>query len=101
MPQLCGSTSEITAFAAIAASIALPPRSSTCAPALAASGWLAATTPYFVATFERPGITSWRAGMCDDRILSSPDALCPLRRRRGPRVVRGRARRAAEHGEQV
>jgi hypothetical protein len=57
IPFMCGSTSPITALAAIAASIALPPRSRICAPALAASGWLAATIPYFVATFERPGTT--------------------------------------------
>ncbi len=54
MPLLCGSTSPITALVAIAASTALPPRSSTCTPARAANGWLAATMPYFVAIFERP-----------------------------------------------
>ena len=57
MPFISGSTRPITAFAAIAASMALPPRSRTWTPARAASGWLAATIPYLVAIFERPGTT--------------------------------------------
>src|SRR6185503_1899147 len=60
MPFDCGSTSPMTALAAIAASTALPPRSSTWTPARAASGWLAATIPYFVATRDRPAITLMR-----------------------------------------
>src|SRR5262249_52797217 len=53
-PLLLGSTTPITAFVAIAASIALPPRSRICTPARTASGWLVATRPYRVATFDRP-----------------------------------------------
>ena len=64
MPLLCGSTSPITALAAIAASIALPPRSRIWTPACAASGWLAATMPYFVATFDRPATIVGFAGGC-------------------------------------
>ena len=60
MPLLCGSTRPITALVAMAASTALPPRSRICTPARAASGWLAATMPYFVATFERPVTTVGR-----------------------------------------
>src|SRR6185503_19568391 len=54
MPSKYGSTRAITALVAIAASTALPPRSSIWTPARAASGWLAATMPYFVITIERP-----------------------------------------------
>ena len=46
------------ALGAIAASIALPPRSRISAPALAASGWLAATIPSVVVTIDRPGTGS-------------------------------------------
>src|SRR6266849_9874929 len=60
MPFDWGSTRPITALAAIAASMALPPRSSTCTPARAASGWLAATMPYRVAMRDRPTITLMR-----------------------------------------
>jgi hypothetical protein len=49
-----GSINPIVAFAAMAASTALPPRSRICTPARAASGWLAATIPNVVATMERP-----------------------------------------------
>ena len=58
MPFIIGSVRPSTAFAAIAASTALPPAASTCAPALDASGWLVATMPSFVAIIERPGTTS-------------------------------------------
>src|SRR5678815_3502971 len=40
--------------------MAFPPRSRTCTPARAASGWLAATMPNLVATFDRPAITRGR-----------------------------------------
>jgi len=43
MPELCGSTSPSISCTAMAASIALPPRSSTSAPARAASGCAATT----------------------------------------------------------
>src|SRR5918994_4412134 len=54
MPLPVGSMRPMVAFAAIAASTALPPRSRIATPALAASGWLDATIPYRVATIERP-----------------------------------------------
>src|SRR5438876_9896826 len=57
MPFDCGSTTPSTALAAMTASTALPPRSSICTPARAASGWLAATMPYVVATRDRPTVT--------------------------------------------
>src|SRR3972149_5391539 len=41
MPDDCGSTSDITMAAAMAASMALPPRRRMSRPASAASGWLA------------------------------------------------------------
>src|SRR5262252_7763577 len=54
MPFISGSTTPMTALAAMAASTAWPPRSSIWAPAWAASGWLAATMPSRVAILERP-----------------------------------------------
>src|ERR1041385_3031131 len=57
-PLLVGSISPSTALVAIAASIALPPRSMIWIPDIAAIGWLAATMPYFVAITDRPGIGS-------------------------------------------
>src|SRR5688500_6848726 len=53
-PLPVGSIRPMVALAAIAASMALPPRSRICTPARAASGWLAATMPCVVATTERP-----------------------------------------------
>src|SRR5262245_21588782 len=53
-PFIAGSMSPIAALVAMAASTALPPCSRICTPARAASGWLAATIPYFVMTIERP-----------------------------------------------
>jgi hypothetical protein len=50
----------MAALAAMAASIALPPFSSIWIPARAASGWLDATIPNFVATTERPVTTGRR-----------------------------------------
>src|SRR5262245_65262850 len=54
----------MTALAATAASIAFPPRWRIWAPACEASGWLAATMPSVVATFDRPGRTCARGGSC-------------------------------------
>src|SRR5689334_16595670 len=54
----------MTALAAIAASTALPPRWRICVPACDASGWLVATMPSVVATFERPATTCGRGGSC-------------------------------------
>ena len=56
MPLPVGSITPTTAFAAIAASTAFPPRCKTCTPAIDASGWLLATTPYRVAMTERPAL---------------------------------------------
>ena len=53
MPFDIGSTTPITALAAIAASAADPPRASTCAPACEASVWFVATIPWRVITIER------------------------------------------------
>src|SRR5271155_4136396 len=53
MPFIMGSVTPRTAFAAIAASTAEPPRASTCAPATEACTWLVATMPYLVTTIER------------------------------------------------
>ena len=53
MPQPVGSMSPSAAFAASAASTALPPRFSTSSPMPVASGWLVATMPRFAMTTER------------------------------------------------
>src|SRR5687767_11380996 len=60
IPFDAGSMSAMTALAAIAASMALPPFSRTWVPARAASGWLDATIPNFDATIERPVTTGRR-----------------------------------------
>src|ERR1700680_3165822 len=54
IPLLTGSMRPSTAFVAMAASIAFPPRSRICMPAVAAMGCVAATIPYFVVITERP-----------------------------------------------
>ena len=59
MPQLSGSTTPSTALAAMAASMADPPRASTCAPACDASVWLVATMPRSVIIIERACDRSW------------------------------------------
>src|SRR3990172_3540765 len=59
IPFPVGSIRPMVAFAAMAASIAFPPRSRIRTPAPAARGWLAATMPYFVATTERPTTGPW------------------------------------------
>src|SRR5262245_32090464 len=78
----------MTALAAMAASTALPPASSTRTPAAAARGWLVATMPWVVMTRERPGMT------VIGRMLPAP---CELGYARiwppGPRcILRHRAR---------
>lgn len=45
-PVIIGSTTLSTAAAVTAASIALPPRSSTASPAAVARGWLVAIAPF-------------------------------------------------------
>src|SRR5260370_35199276 len=54
IPLLTGSMRPRTAFVAMAASIAFPPRSRICIPDIAAIGCVAATIPYFVVITERP-----------------------------------------------
>ena len=54
MPQDIGSTTPSMAFAAMAASAAVPPRRSTSTPVSAASGWLVATIPCSAWTTDRP-----------------------------------------------
>src|ERR1700674_1821880 len=54
IPLLAGSMRPSTAFVAMAASIAFPPRSRICTPDIAAIGCVAATIPYFVVITERP-----------------------------------------------
>jgi hypothetical protein len=71
MPFISGSTTPITALAAIAASTAVPPRSRICTPARAASGWLAATMPYGVAIRDRPQTMLIEARQA----LEAPEAL--------------------------
>src|SRR6266849_6182872 len=53
IPLLIGSTTPSAALAAIAASIADPPRAKTCAPACEASVWLVATIPCREITIDR------------------------------------------------
>ena len=53
MPQPVGSMRPSAAFAAIAASTALPPRRNVATPISVASGWLVATMPCRAMTTER------------------------------------------------
>src|SRR5581483_3526622 len=98
MPFMCGSTTPRTALAAMAASTACPPRTSICTPACAASGWLAATTPSVVATFDRPAITCTGNGLrCAGR--SAHERARPrarLRVARAPALLL--RRRSPRHG---
>src|SRR3990167_5406414 len=55
MPVACGSVTQSTALAAMAASMALPPACNTARPACVAIGWLAAIMPCVLMTTERPG----------------------------------------------
>src|SRR5271155_5408455 len=54
MPFTYGCTTPITALAAIAASMALPPSSRMCAPACDARNCGAATIPNLLTTIDRP-----------------------------------------------
>ena len=58
MPQLMGSTRPSTALAAIAASMADPPRASTWAAACEASVWLVAAIPCLEITMDRAWVRS-------------------------------------------
>jgi len=53
MPFIMGSVTPRTALAAMAASMAEPPRARTSAPACEARYWLVATMPRSVMTMER------------------------------------------------
>src|SRR5579871_1158175 len=66
IPQLSGSTTPSTALAAMAASMAVPPRAKTCAPACEASVWLVATMPRSEMTMDRAWLRSCAtAGMAN------------------------------------
>src|SRR5258707_7815495 len=52
-PTIMGSTILSTLAVVTAASIAFPPRISTCRPACAASGWLVTTMPFRAITSDR------------------------------------------------
>ncbi len=54
MPVIIGSVTPSTAFEAMAASTADPPRARICAPACDASTWLVAAIPCWLMTMERP-----------------------------------------------
>src|SRR5512139_137952 len=58
MPELCGSTTPSASMVAIAASVALPPARSISAPAAAARGSAALTTP----RVSTAGVSAGRAG---------------------------------------
>src|ERR1700761_2455324 len=67
-PFEVGSITFKTAFAAIAASIADPPCSSTRAPVCDAATWLVATMPYCVATTDRPYDRSCAAPQIEQKV---------------------------------
>src|ERR1700678_561951 len=66
-----GSTTPITALVATAASTALPPCASTLAPACAANGFSADTTPLREITMERPCVRSCAPACAADTIIAS------------------------------
>jgi hypothetical protein len=66
MPQLVGSVRPSAAFAAIAASTALPPLRNVATPTSVASGWLVATMPWRAMTMERVAKRSARAASTAD-----------------------------------
>src|ERR1017187_4038744 len=83
MPLLSGSTTPSAALAAMAASMADPPRARICAPACEASVWLVATMPRPLMTIERacerscacPGVYSISsANEARNRMLSGNDS---------------------------
>src|SRR6478672_11170287 len=76
MPSLIGSTTPSTAFAAIAASAADPPRASTSAPACDARVWLVATIPNFEITMERACDRS--CGETGSLLINSTPAKTPI-----------------------
>src|ERR1700730_11826229 len=66
-----GSTTPMTALVATAASTALPPWASTLAPAWAANGFSADTTPLREITIERPCVRSCALACKADTIIAS------------------------------
>src|ERR1700746_399705 len=78
MPFDVGSVTLRTAFAAMAALMADPPRSNTRAPACDADTWLVATIPYCVATTDRPYERSC-AAMGEAIMSSAKEARINLR----------------------
>src|SRR5450755_1212000 len=81
MPQLIGSTTPSTAFAAMAASMAVPPRSSTCAAACDARVWLVAAIPCFEITMDRAWVRSWEwIGMAIDSAALQNAAILEIDR---------------------
>src|SRR6185503_2394161 len=79
IPVIIGSTTDSTAAAVTAASIALPPCCSTVSAALVASGWLVAATPFGAYTGDLPAIVGVR---CAAR-GSASRALSTSERERG------------------
>src|ERR1700684_3759851 len=71
IPFIMGSTTPMTALVATAASTALPPCASTLAPACAANGFSADTTPLRVITMERPCVRSCAPAREADTIIPS------------------------------
>src|ERR1700694_5466363 len=88
IPQLCGSTTPNTASAAMAASMAYPPRARTCAPACDASVWLVATIPRSEITIDRAWLRS-----CDSAgitiIKNSSNSIVPRSYQSAEGVARG------------
>jgi hypothetical protein len=69
IPSIMGSITPSTALAAIAASMADPPRARICAPAWDARVWLVATIPEVVITMERAWARLWAMmGGCMERV---------------------------------
>src|SRR5450432_276703 len=99
MPFTYGCVNPSTAFAAIAASIALPPASNNFAPACEARNCDVATMPYFVTIMERACsraaagefadavLTDWRADCAGES--SWPDAKRENNSARGRNFMRG------------
>src|SRR5947208_2115420 len=75
-----GSTAPSAALAAMAASIADPPRARTCAPACEASVWLVATMPWREITMERASDLScgWAGLGMDNQMKLRPIAAWNL-----------------------
>jgi len=73
-PVIIGSTTDNTAAAVIAASIAFPPFCSTASAAVVASGWLVAAAPFGAYTGDLPAIVGARWALAQDEINESASA---------------------------